>query len=209
MTLDQLEQADINLFWWINQHHCLVSDWVLWFFSQAWAWVIVLTTAYYFTCIRKERHNWWVVFLAIGLCFLLSDRVSVLCFKNVFCRLRPCHALEGVRMFYTHCGGQYGFVSSHASNAFCVAMFLTLRWHNKLREGAYATHGPWRWLFPLLMFLWAAVMCYSRPYLGKHYPGDVICGTLVGLPLGVLTFFIVQAIENRVINPIREKKFQK
>ena len=185
--MSDLEQLDTSLFLWINRHHCEATDWVLWVASQGWSWIVVILLAFSLTTLRREPRRWWLVLAGIGLCFLLADRISVLCFKDVFCRLRPCQTIEGVRMFRTSCGGLYGFVSSHAANVFALAMFLSLRFRKK------AIHP---WLFATLIFLWAAVVCYSRPYLGKHYPGDVICGAALGLLIGTAVFFIIQAIDN-------------
>ena len=187
--MQNLEQLDTTAFYWINQHHNVVADWVLWIASQPWSWAIVLVVAFCFTTLRKEPQRWWLVLAGIGLCFLLSDRISVVCFKDVFCRLRPCNALEGVRMFRTSCGGLYGFVSSHAANVFALAMFLSLRFRNKGHHG---------WMFTLLIFLWAIVVCYSRPYLGKHYPGDVVCGAALGLCIGAVVYFAIQGIEKLI-----------
>ena len=175
--MSDLEQLDTSLFLWINRHHCEATDWVLWVASQGWSWIVVILLAFSLTTLRREPRWWWLVLAGIGLCFLLADRISVLCFKDVFCRLRPCQTIEGVRMFRTSCGGLYGFVSSHAANVFALAMFLSLRFRNKGHHG---------WMFTLLIFLWAIVVCYSRPYLGKHYPGDVVCGAALGLCIGTV-----------------------
>lgn len=188
-----LIQTDTDLFLWINQHHCTVADWTLWVASQSWSWVAVLIIAILFTTLRHEPRRWWAVLIGIALCFLLADRTSVF-IKYLVCRPRPCYALEGVRMFRTFCGGEYGFVSSHAANVFSLAMFLALRY----RKSLIHTSRPQprhRYLFPLLIFLWAAIVCYSRPYLGKHYPGDVVCGGLLGLAIGLCVYFIMQLIE--------------
>jgi len=187
--------VDTNLFYWINHHHSAWLDILLWTASQGWSWVVVLTLAFAFGTLRHEPHRWWLVLIGIALCFLLSDRISVVCFKDVVCRLRPCHVLDNVRMYRTTCGGLYGFVSSHAANVFALALFLSLR-HNK----AVRLHGTQRtkWrnkCFPLALFAWAAVVAYSRPYLGKHYPGDVVCGALVGLGMGALVFFLTGKAE--------------
>lgn len=195
--LDYLINLDTQLFRWINSHHCVVADWVLWVSSQAWSWAIVLAALFCFVTLRHEPRKWWVVGIGIALCFLLSDRISVVCFKDVVCRLRPCHVLEDVRMFRTHCGGQYGFVSSHAANVFALAMFFALRYGGRNAVGLFNSvrnTATTRWLVPLSVSLWATVVIYSRPYLGKHYPGDCICGALLGIAIGALVYFMIEKI---------------
>lgn len=186
--MEQIINIDTQLFYWINSHHCMVSDWALWTLSQGWSWAIVIALLFTLLTLRREPRRWWVVAIGVALCFLLADQVSVHCFKDVVCRLRPCHALEEVRMFRTHCGGQYGFISSHAANVFAVATFFVLR---------YRQHLSTAWL-PWLCYLWAAMVCYSRPYLGKHYPGDVICGAIVGFALGAFVWFVLNKIEKKI-----------
>lgn len=195
--MSHLEQIDTTAFYWINQHHNTLADWVLWTASQPWSWAIVLVAAFCLTTLRKEPRRWWLVLLGIVLCFLLADRLSVVCFKDVFCRLRPCQSLEGVRMFRTSCGGLYGFVSSHAANVFALATFLSLRFRGKTERS---------WHFTLLIFLWAVVVCYSRPYLGKHYPGDVVCGAALGLCIGIAVFYLAQFIDNMLYKHNLSKK---
>ena len=200
-------QRDIDLFYWINSHHTPWLDWVMWVASQGWSWAVVLVAAIVYMAVRQSRWQWLWILGGIGLCFLLSDRISVLCFKEVFCRLRPCHALEGVRMFRTSCGGSYGFVSSHAANVFALAMFLSLWQRKHTRQERHTPQslrdsspnlGEQRlprvsiFNFQFSIFAWACLVCYSRPYLGKHYPGDVVCGAALGLAVGGVVFCIVR-----------------
>lgn len=200
--MEQLLQLDTQWFLWINSHHCTFLDWVLWTASQSWCWGIATILFLALVPLRYEPKKLLYIAIGIALCFLLSDRISVLCFKNQFCRLRPCHAIENVRMFRTHCGGQYGFVSSHAANIFALAMFFSL-WYRKRTRLKSTTgnnqQGPpphrLRYIVPIATFGWALIVGYSRPYLGKHYPGDVICGAILGLVIGVAVWLIIGAIE--------------
>ena len=207
-----LQQVDTQLFYWVNRHNNAVLDTLLWTLSQSWSWAVVLglvllcfvggnvrfagrravhrsgapdTLFDASSATADSRFRLWraVVVLVLGvvLCFLLSARISVVCFKDVFCRLRPCHALDDVRMYRTSCGGLYGFVSSHAANVFSLALFLSL-FYRRL------PCSPRRGLVVFLLFAWAFGVGYSRPDLGKHYPGDVLCGALLGLLVGTVVY---------------------
>lgn len=183
--LETLKNIDTQCFMWVNSHHNMALDWVMWTLSQHWSWLVVLLLAFGLLTLRKEPKRWWVVLAGVVLCFLLADQGSVHLFKETVCRLRPCHALENVRMFRTHCGGQYGFVSSHAANAFAIVTFLVLRY----RQNVFAC---------VLLPLWALATCYSRAYLGKHYPGDLLCGALFGIVVGLLITLMVNMIEKKL-----------
>lgn len=185
--LEALQEVDKQWFLWINSHNCAALDWPMWTLSQHWCIAAVILVAYCLLALRHEPRRWWIPLIGIALCFLLADQGSVHLFKNTVCRLRPCHALEDVQMFHTHCGGRYGFVSSHAANIFAVTLFLMLRYWKKVAK---------RW--PLfLLILWAVAVGYSRPYLGKHYPGDVICGALFGAIIGLIMWLIIGMIEKK------------
>ncbi len=185
--LETLKNIDTQWFLWVNSHHSTALDWTMWVLSQHWSWAVVIVAAFCLLTLRYEPRRWWVVVVGIVLCFLLADQGSVHLFKNTVCRLRPCHALEGVRMFRTSCGGQYGFVSSHAANAFAVALFLVLRYWKRMKS---------QWPL-LLLILWAIATSYSRAYLGKHYPGDLICGALFGLIIALIVWIITEWCEKK------------
>lgn len=124
----------------------------------------------------------WVVVL-----ILLCDQISVHAFKEVFERLRPCHEplLEGqVRLVKASCGGQFGFVSSHATNTFGLAVFL-----------GGIIKSKFKWL-PIVLLIWASLVSYSRIWLGVHYPMDVLGGAL----LGTLIARFVLLVANRTFS---------
>ena len=185
--LETLKEIDTQWFMWINSHHTTALDWTMWTLSQHWSWAVVIVLAFVLLTLRKEPRRWWLVAIGVVLCFLLADQGSVL-IKDTVCRLRPCHALEDVRMFRTHCGGQYGFVSSHAANAFAVALFFVLRYWKRLKR---------QWPL-LLLIVWALATSYSRAYLGKHYPGDLVCGAILGCIIALIVWWLTDTIEKKL-----------
>jgi len=109
-----------------------------------------------------------LVFVAITV--LVSDFIAME-LKLVFARVRPCHALEGVRLL-AGCGGSYSFPSGHATNIFAAMVFLSLR---------YRKYSP-------LFLIIAAAVAYSRVYVGVHYPLDVLGGAALGSSFGFLFY---------------------
>ena len=167
-----LDQIDKQLFLILNSANSPLWDQIMYAISGKLIWVPLYITILVWIW-RKYKNKFPLILLFIGLAALFADQSSVHLFKNVFQRLRPCHdpeLEELVHIVKGECGGLYGFVSSHASNSFNVAL-LSLLFIKK------------RW-FTVFIILWASVIGYSRIYLGVHYPGDVVCGALLGALTG-------------------------
>ena len=172
--IEILKSWDTQLFLFLNGKHNEFWDFVMYWSSEKQVWIPLYILFLYLIIRFYKKSAWLIIFSAIAM-IAVSDLVSVHAFKNVFMRLRPCHEpeLEGlVHLVKNKCGGEYGFVSSHAINHFSLATFFSLVFFKRIRY------------FVQMIFLWAAVIVYGRIYLGVHYPGDVICGGLVGVILG-------------------------
>lgn len=146
--------------------------WIL--MSGKWFWIPLYVIFLYILYKNFKFRNlvFILVFIAIGL--TISDQLAGI-FKSGIMRLRPCHDPELIeKMRVVACGGKYGFYSSHASNSFFIATFLSILLKNKIK-----------W-FPYFMFFWASVVSYSRIYLGVHFPLDVVFASCVGFLLGGL-----------------------
>ncbi len=176
--INSIKELDVQLFLFLNSKHNDFFDVIMYWISDRIFW-IPLYVFFLFLIFKKVGNRFWLVLIFAALLILLSDQVSVHAFKNVFLRYRPCHNLiiqSQVHLLNGNCGGTYGFVSSHAANTFALAMFLFLFFKNKLNH------------FGIFIFIWAALVSYSRIYSGVHYPADVVVGGIVGMGIGIAVF---------------------
>jgi undecaprenyl-diphosphatase len=171
-----------------NDFFDVVFEWI----SGRLSW-IPLYAALAILLFVKFKKGMLYVIPFIALLILLSDKISVYCFKEVFMRLRPCHNPEITNLVHivnNHCGGQFGFVSSHAANTFALAVFVGLVTRKKVS-----------WLLPALV-TWAAIISYSRIYLGVHYPGDIIGGAILGAVIAKFIFMMLNFLNGKLENKL-------
>ncbi|OON69509.1 phosphatase PAP2 family protein [Hymenobacter sp. CRA2] len=167
--IDQLQKLDRWLLVAANSTATPALDRLMIFFSDRLVWfpayfVMVLALAYYF------RRRALLLVPLLGLSVGLADSISSRFFKPFFARLRPCHdpfISESLNLA-NGCGGQFGFISSHAANAFALVVFLTLVLPRRY------------WPLKVAVLLWALLVSYSRIYLAAHYPSDVLAGATLG-----------------------------
>ncbi|MCB2377085.1 phosphatase PAP2 family protein [Hymenobacter sp. BT635] len=180
--IENLQDLDRWLLLAANNNHSRTLDAWMIFFSERFVWfpaylVILVVLSYLF------RRRATLLLPLLGLSVALADGISSRFFKPYFARLRPCHdpRLSATLNLANGCGGQFGFLSSHAANAFALAVFLCLVLPRRYR------------LAKVLILIWAALVSYSRMYLGAHYPSDVLAGATLGSLAAWACFRLYQA----------------
>lgn len=174
--IEILDRLDTDLFNTLNGLHNSFFD----------AIMVVLTNGLYpipiyilliVLIIWKYGKNGIWATLAIGLAVLLANHITSEIMKPFFERLRPCYNpdLDSTIHLLVPCGGKWSFASSHASSTFSLATALWLLFRKKI---------SWVWI----AFVWSSLVSYSRIYVGKHYPGDVLVGAAVGFISGWLIY---------------------
>ena len=177
-ALDSLLQADQALFLWLNGHHTPFWDSIMRAVTFKFTWIPLYLLLIYrlITEFKSKAVGYLLCIIAI---VTLSDFIASGLFKPFFMRLRPCHdpTIGSLVHVLGGCGGQYGFVSSHAATGFGIATSFNLLPTCKIKGAS--------WLYG-----WALLYAYSRIYVGVHYPLDILARIVVG----VLTAIILVVI---------------
>lgn len=158
----------------INRAHFPALDVVMVWASNRLVWFPVYAVLIGWLIYHFRRRAALLLPLVVA-AVALADSITSRLFKPFFGRPRPCH--DAVLFAQLHlpdgCGGQFGFLSSHAANSMALAVFLAV----------VLPVGRFRQL-KIALFSWAVLLSYSRMYLGAHYPTDVLGGAAVGGLLG-------------------------
>ena len=188
--LERLIHIDTEILLAINGWHSPWADSLMWIISAKATWIplYLLLIGLLVWRYRKPAMTsvkWLqrvpvcvVMIVVIGLAVGAADFIASGILKDLIARPRPTRVpeLEGVlHLVNGYRIGRYGFLSSHAANTMACALLFSLIWRKKI-----TTVG---------LMLWVAANCYSRMYLGVHYPTDILGGLIVGSLVAVVAFW--------------------
>lgn len=198
----QLIELDRSLFLTINGLHTPFFDKVMVIFSASAPWIplyIAIALAMFFSfkwevsdsfskpkflVLRKSLYFGLIAMAGAIITFAFTDILSTQ-IKHLIERPRPAFDVEigNLARMLEHKGGQYGFISSHAANVFGLATFTSSIFKKKY--------------YTVTIYFWAVMVSYSRIYVGKHFPLDVLGGALFGTLIGLGIFLLVNSLFKR------------
>lgn len=155
--------------------------------TTAGTW-IPLYIALLFLVVKNNDNLKTVLFIVAcaGVCIFLAGSLDDMIVKPSVGRWRPTRD-ENLGMIVDvvngYRGGRFGFFSAHASNTFSIAVFFCWLVRSKFLS--------------LAMIIWSFVNCWTRVYLGVHYPGDILCGLLWGAVVGTGVWYLYYRLSHR------------
>jgi len=186
--MSKLVKWDQELFIYLNNLGSEQWDGFWMFMTGHISWYLLLALIV-FLSYKKYKSRFWISLIIILSTYVITDYISVHWFKEVFQRLRPCHqegVMEFSRLVKDGCGGQWGFVSSHAANSMAVAWLTGLLFPVKIGRFNILLIG---------LIIWASIVSYSRVYVGVHYVGDILMGAILGKWIALAAFGIQHLIK--------------
>ena len=171
---------DQQLLFWLNGSDSLFTDGVMTTLTAGTTWIPLYIALFYL--VLKNNETMAQVLLTIGCaaaCVLVTAGITNLVIKPLVARPRPCDdplIKYAVDVVSGVSAGNYSFFSAHAANTSALVMFLALLIRNKL--------------FIVTMIIWSLLNCYTRLYLGVHYPSDILCGLLFGSLMGFIAYVV-------------------
>ena len=187
MDWQSLIDLDKQLLLWFNGSPSLYLDSLVRTLTNALTWIPFYLTLFY--VVIKNNENVQKILLVLGaaaLCVIIAGTIDDTIVKPTVARWRPTHDPEIgllVDIVDGYRGGKYGFFSAHAANTFSIAIFFW--WLVRSR------------LLTCAMVIWSLTNCWTRLYLGVHFPGDILCGLCWGACAGSLAYWLYQRLVRR------------
>ena len=175
--INQLLPFERNLFLALNKEISPFWDEAMWTYTGIVTWVPMFLFIIYITFRNQNLKEALLVLGSIALVVLLSQLISASIFKPLFQRYRPSHHQDYkdiVHLVHGFLGGDYGFISGHATTSFGFAVFFSLLFRNRL--------------LAFSVILWAAINSYSRIYMGVHFISDIVAGLIIGSLIGFFVY---------------------
>ena len=180
--LDELIAFDKQLLLQVNGSESLYLDRLIRILTNAVTWIPLYLSLFYIVIRNNETAAKILLVLAgAGLCVFFAGSLDDMIVKPTVARWRPTHDPEIgllVDIVDGYRGGKYGFFSAHAANTFSIAVYFCWLVRSKLLS--------------LSLVLWSFTNCYTRLYLGVHYPGDILVGLTWGFIVGTAVYFLIR-----------------
>lgn len=188
LDIQAVLEADRHLLLLFNGSNSVFLDGWMTCLTSGFTWIPLYLALFYL--VVKNCETMSHILLIVGcaaLCVLLADGMADLVVKPLVGRWRPSNDpmfKYAVSIVAGERGSNYGFFSAHAANTFSIAMFFCLLVRSRVLS--------------ITLIVWSLVNCYTRMYLGLHYPLDILCGLLWGTIVGSIAYYVYYKVNSRI-----------
>ena len=201
MFWQNVHQIDQQITLAINSWNSAATDPIWAFLSMKLVWVPLYAAILALIIWKLGWKKGGILVLGTVLTIVFCDQFANL-IKFSVARIRPLHddfmVSNGLNIL--ELGGGYSFFSAHAANSFGLAGCTWLGLKNCLKDSPDPVNAKIVKWYGWFMFTWASLVAISRIFVGKHYLGDVIVGTIAGLIIGCSLGIAVSMINRKLQN---------
>lgn len=188
MDFSKIQDMDMQVLSIFNGSDNIMLDQMVQILTSGLTWIPLYVML--FCVVMRNNETMGQIALVVGsaiFCVLFADGLVDGIIKQLAERWRPSNdptfkymvqVVDDIRL------KGYSFCSAHAANTMSLAVFFSLLIRSKL--------------LTITLVIWSLINCWTRLYLGVHYPSDILCGMIIGIIVGILVYLLYYKIYLRI-----------
>lgn len=188
MDFSKIQDMDMQVLSIFNGSDNIMLDQMVQILTSGLTWIPLYVMLFF--VVMRNNETMGQIALVVGsaiFCVLFADGLVDGIIKQLAERWRPSNdptfkymvqVVDDIRL------KGYSFCSAHAANTMSLAVFFSLLIRSKL--------------LTITLVIWSLINCWTRLYLGVHYPSDILCGMIIGIIVGFLVYLLYYKIYLRI-----------
>ena len=188
MDFSKIQDMDMQVLSLFNGSDNIMLDQMAQILTSGLTWIPLYVMLFF--VVMRNNETMGQIALVVGsaiFCVLFADGLVDGIIKQLAERWRPSNdptfkymvqVVDDIRL------KGYSFCSAHAANTMSLAVFFSLLIRSKM--------------LTITLVIWSLINCWTRLYLGVHYPSDILCGMIIGIIVGILVYLLYYKIYLRI-----------
>lgn len=188
MDFSKIQDMDMQVLSIFNGSDNIMLDQMVQILTSGLTWIPLYVMLFF--VVMRNNETMGQIALVVGsaiFCVLFADGLVDGIIKQLAERWRPSNdptfkymvqVVDDIRP------KGYSFCSAHAANTMSLAVFFSLLIRSKMLS--------------ITLVIWSLINCWTRLYLGVHYPSDILCGMIIGIIVGILVYLLYYKIYLRI-----------
>ena len=188
MDFSKIQDMDMQVLSLFNGSDNIMLDQMVQILTSGLTWIPLYVMLFF--VVMRNNETMGQIALVVGsaiFCVLFADGLVDGIIKQLAERWRPSNDPTFKYMVQVVDDSRlkgYSFCSAHAANTMSLAVFFSLLIRSKM--------------LTITLVIWSLINCWTRLYLGVHYPSDILCGMIIGIIVGILVYLLYYKIYRRI-----------